>query len=76
MEKIANKHPKVVVAMSGGIDSSMVFSWCVKNKVDMKSFTWQNDAWKGEVNKIMEQKVLEIGRLARIQHGQDINRVL
>jgi len=66
MEKIANKHPKVVVAMSGGIDSSMVFSWCVKNKVDMKSFTWQNDAWKGEVNKIMEQKVLEIGRLAHV----------
>ena len=29
MEKIANKHPKVVVAMSGGIDSSMVFSWCM-----------------------------------------------
>lgn len=66
MEKIANKHPKLVVAMSGGIDSSMVFSWCVKNKVDMEAFTWQHDAWKGAVNNIMEQKVMEMGRLANV----------
>jgi hypothetical protein len=66
MEKIANKHPKLFVGMSGGIDSSMVFSWCVKNKVDMKSFVWQNDVWQGEINKMMAQKVLEIGRQANV----------
>jgi len=66
MEKIANKHPKLFVGMSGGIDSSMVFSWCVKNKVDMKSFVWQNDVWQGEVNKMMAQKVLEIGQQANV----------
>ena len=64
MEKIASKN--IVVALSGGIDSTMCFAWAIKNKLDLKTFTWQNDAWKGKVNTMMEQKVLEMGRAVGI----------
>ena len=40
MSKLMNKDNKYLVFLSGGIDSAMVCSWCVKHKVDIEVFIW------------------------------------
>lgn len=66
MAKIAEKGP-LSVSLSGGVDSTMVFAWAVKNKVDLKVFTWQNDPWQGPVNDIMFKKITDMTKSVGIE---------
>ena len=66
MAKIAERGP-LSISLSGGIDSTMVFAWAIKNKVDLKVFTWENDPWQGKVNTIMHQKILDMTKSVGIE---------
>ena len=59
MAKIADKGP-MSVSLSGGVDSAIILAWAVKNKVDLKLFTWLNNPWQGGLNSIMHQKILNM----------------
>lgn len=64
MEKLANKYKKLVVGISGGIDSTMVYAWLHKNKCDYESFLVRGDLWRGFINEsIAEENALNMVKL-------------
>ena len=74
MQKIVNKHKKVAVGLSGGIDSTMTLSWLKKNKVDFESFVVRGDPWRGDLNKITESNAIEMSKsLGVTNHVIDFN---
>lgn len=59
MAKIAEMGP-MSISLSGGVDSAIIFAWAIKNKVDLKLFTWLNNPWQGGLNSIMTTKILNM----------------
>ncbi len=75
MQKIVNKHKKICVGLSGGIDSTMTLSWLKKNKVDFESFVVRGDPWRGYLNKITESNAIEMSKLLGVtNHVIDFNK--
>ena len=68
MQKICNKHRKVVVGLSGGIDSTLTMSWLVNNKVDFESFVGRGDPWRGVINEMLEDRAIEMARTLGIKN--------
>lgn len=59
MAKIAEMGP-MSISLSGGVDSAIIFAWAIKNKVDLKLYTWLNNPWQGSLNSVMTQKILDM----------------
>jgi|TARA_A100001011_G_scaffold383945_1_gene455871 hypothetical protein len=75
MQKIVNKHKKVAVGLSGGIDSTMTLGWLKKNKVDFESFVVRGDAWRGFLSSITEDNAIEMSKtLGVTNHVIDFNK--
>ena len=68
MEKILNKHKKVAIGLSGGIDSTMVMAWLYKNKADFDTFVVKGDTWRGYMNNVMENEAIEMARLLGVRN--------
>ena len=67
MQKIANRG-SISLGVSAGIDSTMCLSWLVKNKVDFNTFTWIEDPWKGDLNRMVSENAVEMTRRLGVQH--------
>ena len=68
MQKICNKHRKVVVGLSGGVDSTLTMSWLVNNKVDFESFVGRGDPWRGVINEMLEDRAIEMAKTLGIKN--------
>ena len=74
MQKIANKHKKIILGLSGGIDSTLTLAWLIKNRVDFETFIVRNDPWRGEVNKMAEDNAIKMSHILGIKnHIIDFN---
>lgn len=67
MQKIANRG-SISLGVSAGVDSTMCLAWLVKNKVDFKTFTWIEDPWKGDLNRMVSENAVEMARRLGVQH--------
>ena len=68
MRKIADKHGRLAIGVSGGIDSTMCLAWAYKNKVDFESVTWVNDPWKGYLNNKGSQNATAMSNMLGNKH--------
>ena len=68
MEKLLNKHKKVAIGLSGGIDSTMVLAWLYKNKADFDTFVVKGDSWRGYMNDVMENQAVEMAKTLGVRN--------
>ena len=68
MEKLLNKHNKVAIGLSGGIDSTMVLAWLYKNKADFDTFVVKGDTWRGYMNDVMENQAIEMTKILGVRN--------
>jgi len=68
MESLCNEHGKVALGLSGGIDSTMMLSWLVKNNADFDTFVVRQDAWRGMINKICESNAIKMTEILGVNN--------